>query len=58
MMQITATQVAFKDLFVRAQAYMARGDLASAEKLLLGLIERSTVENSSARMVQARIALA
>jgi transcriptional regulator with GAF, ATPase, and Fis domain len=58
MMQITATQIAFKDLFVRAQAYMARGDLASAEKLLLDLVERSSVENSSARMVQARIALA
>ena len=58
MTQITANQAAFKDLFVRAQAYMARGDLASAERLLLDLIEGSLHENLSARVVQARVALA
>jgi transcriptional regulator with GAF, ATPase, and Fis domain len=58
MMQLTASQISSKDLFVRAQAYMARGDLASAEKLLIDLIERSTDDNSSTRMVQARVALA
>jgi transcriptional regulator with GAF, ATPase, and Fis domain len=58
MSQIVVKQIALlKDLFVRAQAYMARGDLASAEKLLLDLIEGSTDENSSAQIVQARVAL-
>jgi transcriptional regulator with GAF, ATPase, and Fis domain len=56
-MQITVNQVAFKDLFVRAQAYMARGDLASAEKLLLDLVEGSPDEYKSVRIVQARAAL-
>ena len=58
MTQIAAKQVAFKDLFVRAQAYMARGDLASAEKLLLDLIGGSPEESSNGQMVQARVALA
>lgn len=58
MTQVTTSQVAFKDHFVRAQAYMARGDLASAEKLLRDLVDRDTDENSSAPLVQARVALA
>lgn len=57
MSQIAVKQIALKDLFVRAQSYMARGDLASAEKLLLDLIEVSTDENSSGQIVQARVAL-
>jgi transcriptional regulator with GAF, ATPase, and Fis domain len=57
MMQLTTGQSAFKDLFVRAQAYMARGDLASAEKLLLDIIETVPHENSSAPLVQTRVAL-
>lgn len=36
---------------------MSRGDFASAEKLLLDLLERSTEENSNASVVQARVAL-
>jgi transcriptional regulator with GAF, ATPase, and Fis domain len=58
MTQITVSQIAFKDLFVRAQSYMARGDLASAENLLLDLLERIGDEDSSASVVQARVALA
>jgi transcriptional regulator with GAF, ATPase, and Fis domain len=57
MTQIAVKQLALKDLFVRAQAYMARGDLASAEKLLLDLIEGSHEQNSSGQIVQARVAL-
>ena len=57
MTQSTVKKIGLKDLFVRAQAYMARGDLASAEKLLLDLIEGSSEENSSWQIVQARVAL-
>jgi transcriptional regulator with GAF, ATPase, and Fis domain len=58
MTQVSANQAAFEDLFVRAQAYMARGDLASAEKLLLELIGENVGEPSTARVVRARVALA
>jgi transcriptional regulator with PAS, ATPase and Fis domain len=58
MMHVSASQRAFEDLFVRAQAYMARGDLASAEKLLLDLIGESAGDTSSASVVRARVALA
>jgi transcriptional regulator with GAF, ATPase, and Fis domain len=58
MTQVEANLIAFEDLFVRAQAYMARGDLASAEKLLLDLVKDSPEESSSARVVQSRVALA
>jgi transcriptional regulator with GAF, ATPase, and Fis domain len=58
MTQITASHITFKDLFVRAQSYMSRGDLASAEKLLLDLIDRGMGEDSNPSIVQARVALA
>ncbi|HYG81891.1 MAG TPA: sigma 54-interacting transcriptional regulator [Pyrinomonadaceae bacterium] len=54
---VSENQVAFEDLFVRAQAYTARGDLASAEKILLGLLRDGAPEDSSARAVQTRVAL-
>jgi transcriptional regulator with GAF, ATPase, and Fis domain len=58
MSQIAVKHIALKDLFVRAQAYMARGDLASAEKLLLNLIIESNEADSDGQIVQARVALA
>jgi transcriptional regulator with GAF, ATPase, and Fis domain len=57
MTQSTVKRIGLKDLFVRAQAYMARGDLASAEKLLRDLIEGTSEENSSGQIVQARVCL-
>ena len=58
MTQVSENQIAFEDLFVRAQAYTARGDLASAEKILLGLLRDGVPEDASARAVQTRVALA
>jgi hydrogenase-4 transcriptional activator len=58
MIQTSVNQIAAEDLFVRAQACIERGDLAQAEQLLLSLINESTEETSSGRIVQARTALA
>ncbi|HJU56743.1 MAG TPA: hypothetical protein VJ715_19320, partial [Pyrinomonadaceae bacterium] len=57
MTQVSENQIAFEDLFVRAQAYTARGDLASAEKILLSILREGGPEDSSAQGVQARVAL-
>ena len=58
MIQTSVNQIVAEDLFVRAQACIERGDLAQAEQLLLSLINESTEETSSGRIVQARTALA
>jgi DNA-binding NtrC family response regulator len=58
MTQASLNHIASEDLFVRAQASMERGDLASAEKLLLELIKECGEDFSSVRSVQARTALA
>src|SRR5438045_155866 len=57
MIQTSVNQIVAEDLFVRAQACIERGDLAQAEQLLLSLINESTEETSSGRIVQARRAL-
>jgi transcriptional regulator with PAS, ATPase and Fis domain len=58
MTQASLNHIASEDLFVRAQACMERGDLASAEKLLLELIKEGGEDFASARTVSARTALA
>src|SRR5437763_2161969 len=58
MIQTSVNQIVAEDLFVRAQACIERGDLAQAEQLLRSLINESTEETSSGRIVQARTALA
>ncbi|MDT5122598.1 MAG: hypothetical protein QOC96_2080 [Acidobacteriota bacterium] len=58
MIQTSVNQIVAEDLFVRAQACIERGDLAQAEQLLLSLINESTEETSSGRIIQARTALA
>ncbi|MDT4968577.1 MAG: hypothetical protein QOJ64_3314 [Acidobacteriota bacterium] len=58
MIHTSINQIAVGNLFVRAHACVERGDLAQAEKLLRSVVNDESNEHSSARMVQARTALA
>jgi hydrogenase-4 transcriptional activator len=58
MTQTSVNQLGVEDLFVNAQAFIERGDLAQAETLLLAIINEGSQEISSGRIIQARTALA
>ncbi|HKC62299.1 MAG TPA: tetratricopeptide repeat protein, partial [Pyrinomonadaceae bacterium] len=57
MTQTSVNKIGGSDFFVRAQTLIERGDMAQAESLLLGLINETTEDIFSARVVQARTAL-
>src|ERR1043165_6250710 len=58
MTQTSVKQSSVEDLFVSAQTFIERGDLAQAETLLLFMIKEGAEEISNGRIVQARTALA